>query len=72
MTEHKRLAYLSEDTFALGKSLPVVAMRQLPKLAEKFRALPDHPDYLPGAQNAMADGIMTFYNRNLKYMDDES
>lgn len=71
MTEIKKLAYQSEDTFVLGKSLPVVAMRQLPKLAEKFRALDEHPDYNPGAHRAMASGIMDFYNANVKYMDDE-
>lgn len=71
MNEHKKLAYLSEDTFKLGISLPVVAMRQLPKIAEQFNALPDHPDYLPGAQRAMAYGIMKFYNDNKRFMDDE-
>jgi len=71
MTEHKRLAYLSEDTFRLGITLPVVALRQLPKLAEKFRALPDVPDYWPGAQRAMAAGIMAFYDANKHLMDDE-
>ncbi len=71
MTEIKKLAYESEDTFILGKSLPVVAMRQLPKLADKFLALPDHPDYLPGAQRAMASSILSFYEENKHLMDDE-
>lgn len=71
MTEHKKLAYQSEDTFVLGKSLPIVAMRQLPKIADKFLALDDHPDYWPGAHRAMANGIMEFYEENKRYMDDE-
>ena len=71
MNEYKKIAYESEDTFALGKTLPVVAMRQLPKIADKFYALPDHPDYVPGLQRAMGNGVMRFYNNNLKYMDDE-
>lgn len=71
MTDYKRLAYQSEDIFRLGVSLPVVAMRQLPKLAEKFHALPDHPEYKPGTQHAMAEGIMDFYREHLHLMDDE-
>ena len=71
MTDYKRLIYKVEDTFVLGKSLPVVAMRQLPKLAEQYAALPDIPDYLPNTQKGIAAGIMTFYDDNKKYMDDE-
>lgn len=71
MTEYKKLIYKTEDTFILGKSLPVVAMRQLPKLAQQFRSLPDSPCYMPGTQVAIASGIMTFYNTNMRFMDDE-
>lgn len=71
MTDYKKLAYQCEDTFILGKSLPVVALRQLPKIADKFLALIDHPDYLPGTQRAMASGIMTFYRTNERYINDE-
>lgn len=71
MTEIKKLAYQSEDTFILGKSLPVVAMRQLKKLADKFLALPDEQGYLPGAQRAMASSIMEFYDNNEHLMSDE-
>lgn len=71
MNDYKKLAYQSEDTFALGKTLPVVAMRQLPKLADKFKALPDHPDYLPGTQQAMSERIMEFHRDNMRFMDDE-
>lgn len=71
MTEYKKLAYQCEDTFILGKSLPIVALRQLPKIADKFLALPDVPDYLPGTQRAIASGIMDFYDTNKPYADDE-
>lgn len=71
MTEYKKLSYKSEDTFKLGLTLPVVAMRQLPKLAKEFDELPDNPDYMRDTQHAFADGIMRFYNENLRYMDDE-
>lgn len=71
MTELKKLAYLSEDTFILGKSLPVVAMRQLKKLADKFLALPDEQGYLQGTQRAMASGILSFYEKNEHLMGDE-
>lgn len=71
MTEYKKLIYKVEDTFILGKTLPVVAMRQLPKLAEQFAALPDVPEYIPRTQEGIASGIMTFYNTNKRFMDDE-
>lgn len=71
MTEYKQLIYKVEDTFILGKTLPVVAMRQLPKLAEQFAALPDSPLYINGTQKAIASGIMTFYDTNKRFMDDE-
>lgn len=71
MTDYKKLIYKVEDTFHLGKSLPVVAMRQLPKLAEQFRALPDIPEYLPNTQKTIADVIIDFYNTNKLFMDDE-
>ena len=71
MNEYKRLIYKVEDTFILGKSLPIVAMRQLPKLAEQFKALPDIPEYLPNTQVGIATGIMTFYDTNRRYMNDE-
>ena len=56
---------------ALGKELPVVAMKQLPKIAEKFRSLPDNIDYLPGTAQVMADHIDTFIKDNSRYIDDE-
>ena len=71
MTEIKKLSYQSEDTFILGKSLPVVAMRQLKKLADKFIMLPDEPGFLPGSQCAMASLIMSFIEDNEHLMDDE-
>ena len=71
MNEHKKLAYQLEDTFALGISLPVVAMRQLPKIAEKFAALPDCNDYPNGVQRVMHEHIMSFVEKNKRYMDDE-
>lgn len=71
MTDHKKLAYKLEDTFILGKSLPVVAMRQLPKLADQFRTLPDHSSYQPGTSAAIAGLIEDFADENKRYMDDE-
>ena len=71
MTEYKKLIYELEDTFALGKSLPLVALRQLPKIAEKFKELPDIPDYLPGTQKALSNGITQFLNECNKIIDDE-
>lgn len=71
MTEHKKLIYQLEDTFTLGKQLPVVALRQLSKLAQRFRDLPDVPDYLPGTSVAVATNIETFVRTNNRYIDDE-
>lgn len=71
MNEYKKLAYQLEDTFALGISLPVVAIRQLPKIAERFAALPNDPDYLDGVQYVMHKNIMSFVEKNKRYMDDE-
>ena len=71
MTELKKLSYKLEDTFVLGKSLPVVAMRQLPKLADAFAALPNEDGYVKGAPLAMANHIRCFLRRNNQFMDDE-
>ena len=71
MTEYKKLIYKVEDTIALGKSLPVVAMRQLPKLAKEFEGLQDIQEYKPGTQALMSAWIMAFYNNNEKLLDDE-
>lgn len=71
MTEYKKLSYELEDTILLGKKLPIVAMNQLPKIAQKFMILPDIEDYLPGTQKAMHDSIMEFVEKNKKYLDDE-
>ena len=71
MTDYKRLIYKVEDTFILGKSLPVVALRQLPKLAQQFETLPNIPEYISGTQRAMAEIIMDFYNENKTLIDDE-
>lgn len=70
MTPQKKLIYQMEDTFTLGKSLPIVAMRQMPKLAEKFRATPDLPEHPTGSMNAMADNIDRFYRENKQLLDD--
>ncbi|MBQ9560581.1 MAG: hypothetical protein IJV08_11490 [Bacteroidaceae bacterium] len=71
MTELKKLSYKLEDTFALGRSLPVVAMRQLPKLADAFEALPQEPGYVEGVPLAMASHIRGFVSRNSRLIDDE-
>lgn len=71
MTELKKLSYKLEDTFILGKSLPVVAMRQLVKLARQFSELPDEPGYEIGTQKAISRHIVIFLDRNEKYIDDE-
>lgn len=71
MTEHKKIIYQLEDTFALGKSLPVVAMRQLPKIAERLNALEDHPDYMPDTAKVIAKSVVEFYNKNMEIIDDE-
>ena len=71
MTDYKKLSYKLEDTFELGKSLPVVAIRQLPKIAGQFRSLPDHPDYLTKTSEAMARLIDDFVSENKRYIDDE-
>lgn len=71
MTEIKKLSYKLEDIFALGKSLPVVAIRQLPKIIEQFRQLPDEQGYIPATQNAMACHVEKFQETMLPYIDDE-
>ena len=71
MTELKKLSYKLEDIFTLGKSLPVVSMRQLPKLAEQFVQLKDTPGYIRNTHKAIATHIMTFYEKNKDNMDDE-
>lgn len=71
MTDYKRLAYKLEDTVYLGKSLPIVALRQMPRLAEQFAALPDIPQYLHGTQRALSSHIMYFVNEQQDFLDDE-
>lgn len=71
MTEHKKLAYKLEDIFSLGKSLPVVALRQLPRIADEFDALQESDGYLPQTHNVIANSIRRFVSNNSRYMDDE-
>ena len=71
MTELKKLSYKLEDTFALGKSLPVVAMRQLPRIADAFAVLPDDQEYIAGTQQALARHVRCFVAEHIGMMDDE-
>lgn len=71
MTELKRLSYKLEDTFVLGRSLPVVAIRQIKRLSDQIRALEDHPDYLPRTPSIIAEIIDDFVESNKHLLDDE-
>ena len=71
MTEYNKLFYKIEDTFVLGRALPVVAMRQITKLAEQIRSLPDSPQYIQNTQNVISEDLMKFYEDNKHLMDDE-
>ena len=71
MNEYKKLAYKLEDTFALGKSLPIVAMRQLTKIAEEFTNLQEDDCYKPKTHIMMASHINDFVSKHKHLMDDE-
>ncbi len=72
MTEYKKLSYKLEDAVYLGKSLPLVVLRQtLPKLAEQFSSLPDIQEYTPGTQRAIAKLITDFVDELKHFVDDE-
>lgn len=72
MTEYKRLSYKLEDAIYLGKSIPIVVLRQtLPTLAKLFDALPDIPDYIPGTQHAISKMITDFIDEQSHFADDE-
>ena len=71
MKEYRKLTSEMEDCVALGKSLPVVALRQMKKIAAKFGKMPDTPDLLPGTQHAFEKMLNKFVDECMEDADDE-
>lgn len=60
-----------EDTFLLGKHLPIVAMNQLPKLASAFSSLQECSQYKPKTNLMMCEHINEFVRENQRLLNDE-
>jgi 23S rRNA C2498 (ribose-2'-O)-methylase RlmM len=72
LTPFKKVIYQAEDTVLLGKSLPLVAHRQLLKIVEKLRAMPhDERLHYEDAEEKAAQEIEKFCKSLSFHLDDE-